>query len=524
MFKKHFLITRSTILLAVLVLFPLASPAAQNSNAANRFALVIGNNAYRNGIPKLDNPAKDAAAISAALREIGYTVDLKQNIDLIRMEQAIDAFMANLRRDKESEGFFWFAGHGVSTELKKEHHLLPVDADAADDRRIERTGYSVNDLLEQFESVKNKTNVIVLDACRSSLTVQGGRAIGSRGLQVVSAQQVQGNKIVYSTAEGQTAADAATGAAYSPFAQAFLDHIKDPAPFTDVFVDIREDTIRLTTTQSNPRGQRPITLGDFAVKGYSLNPSAQVINPVQPVAPIEPQASPSMAGSATAGDISVSSEVGGTILIDGINTGVRIKAGGTAIIQNVSTGSTTVAVRGDDGRTIQAAQPVMVRQGQTVSATISASQRQAPAPALRQPTSRSWSYIDPSVKAAVKAIASNLPRRGSVVILSIASSSKELSTYLVDDLEYHIASGTDAILVDRKLIDILRTEQDFQISDEDSYDSAVSFGKLLEADVVITGSISGKDKNTRLRVKVLDVKTGTILAMSSEVVSQNGRR
>jgi hypothetical protein len=56
----------------------------------------------------------------------------------------------------------------------------------------------------------------------------------------------------------------------------------------------------------------------------------------------------------------------------------------------------------------------------------------------------------------------------------------------------------------------------FQSSGEVDDDSAVSIGKLLGANVVITGSISGSDSMRRLRLKALNVQTAEIVAMASE--------
>jgi uncharacterized caspase-like protein len=244
---------------------PTPKPAPIASPPRARYALVIGNNTYKNGIPALTNPVNDATAIAAALKDLSYSVELYRNADLIQMEDAIKKFMAKLTADRDSEGFFWFAGHGISTEERAEHYLLPIDANPDGDSRIRRTGYAVNDLLAELEKVHNRTNLIVLDACRNTLTTAGKRSVGTRGLSVVGADQVQGNKIVYSTAAGATASDGDPKAPNSPFATAFLNHIKAPEPFNDVFVDIYNETLQLTG------GQKPITVGDFSVKGYSLN-------------------------------------------------------------------------------------------------------------------------------------------------------------------------------------------------------------------------------------------------------------
>ena len=94
----------------------------------NRYALVIGNGNYRNReISTLGNPVNDATDMAAVLRELGYNVTLKTNIGLIDMMDSIQEFAFNLRRSPETEGFFWFAGHGLS--VRGIHYLLPVDVD-----------------------------------------------------------------------------------------------------------------------------------------------------------------------------------------------------------------------------------------------------------------------------------------------------------------------------------------------------------------------------------------------------------
>jgi hypothetical protein len=47
--------------------------------------------------------------------------------------------------------------------------------------------------------------------------------------------------------------------------------------------------------------------------------------------------------------------------------------------------------------------------------------------------------------------------------------------------------------------------------------AAVSIGKLLGANIVITGSISGVDSARRLRLKALDIMTAEIVTMASEM-------
>jgi hypothetical protein len=320
----------------VLLLLPAAAGFAQSES---RYALVIGNNNYQNDIAKLENPVKDAEAVAAALRDLGYSVDLKTNCGLDQMETAINTFITKLTRD--SEGFFWFAGHGVAVE--NQHYLLPVDANVSSDSRIIRSGYSVDELLGKFETVKNITNLIILDACRNNVAPKGSRAITDRGLVVVRGDQVQGNKVVYSTAQGQTAADGKPGSANSPFAEAFLHHIKDPEPFNDVFVDIREETMRLTG------GQNPITVGDFAVKSYSLNPNGRQQMVVSQAAMQELQVGNV---AVAAGSLTINTVTAGQlqILVNGTNRDIgSMPAYAIVPIPQISAGQHTVQMVYTDG-------------------------------------------------------------------------------------------------------------------------------------------------------------------------------
>ncbi|GHT89495.1 hypothetical protein FACS1894137_18850 [Spirochaetia bacterium] len=101
-------------------------------------------------------------------------------------------------------------------------------------------------------------------------------------------------------------------------------------------------------------------MGTFAVKSYSLNPSGP--KPLNP-------SNPGMSSATATGSITVTSEIAGTIIVDGVDR-TRIKSGGTATVQNVASGNTEVAVRGDDGKTYPSAETVFVRQGQNAAALV----------------------------------------------------------------------------------------------------------------------------------------------------------
>ena len=66
-------------------------------------------------------------------------------------------------------------------------------------------------------------------------------------------------------------------------------------------------------------------------------------------------------------------------------------------------------------------------------------------------------------------------------------------------------------MVDRRSLEAIYMERNFQLSGYVDDDTIVSIGNFLGADVVITGSITGENDFRRLRVKALDVKTARLL-------------
>lgn len=109
-----------------------------------------------------------------------------------------------------------------------------------------------------------------------------------------------------------------------------------------------------------------------------------------------------------------------------------------------------------------------------------------------------------------------LKKNSTIAVISINSKNVDLATFAIDELEYQLVTSRQFTMVDRKTLDTIRTEQQFQLSGEVTDQSAVSIGNLLGATIVITGSISGTDSTQRLTLKALDVKTAQIISMARE--------
>jgi hypothetical protein len=138
------------------------------------------------------------------------------------------------------------------------------------------------------------------------------------------------------------------------------------------------------------------------------------------------------------------------------------------------------------------------------------------ASAVPAPKPVGQSSLETALYTAADVILARLPPKNTIAVVSISARDAESADFAVDELAYIIVNSGNFKVVDRKSLDAIRSEQNFQISGDVDDDSAVSIGKLLGANIVITGSISGAGSTRRLRLKALNVMTAEIVAMASE--------
>ncbi|MDR1956843.1 MAG: CsgG/HfaB family protein [Treponema sp.] len=124
--------------------------------------------------------------------------------------------------------------------------------------------------------------------------------------------------------------------------------------------------------------------------------------------------------------------------------------------------------------------------------------------------------IEGAVNRTAETLVVDLPNGSTLAIISISSSDREMAEFVIEELAYLLVDTKRFRIVDRKSLEAIRAEEDFQASGEVDDKSAVSIGGKLGASIVITGSISGSGSTRRLRAKALDVKTAEIVAMASE--------
>jgi hypothetical protein len=110
-----------------------------------------------------------------------------------------------------------------------------------------------------------------------------------------------------------------------------------------------------------------------------------------------------------------------------------------------------------------------------------------------------------------------LPAGTTIAVMGISSRDTETAAFIMNILQDRLVSANKFKIVDRKYLDAVYAERNFQYnSGEVDDDSMVSMGKMLGANIVITGDIGGSGNSRRLNLKALDVQTGEILVTTIE--------
>jgi uncharacterized caspase-like protein len=166
----------------------------------SRLALIIGNSSYRD--EPLVNPANDAKAVGGLFTQAGFTVDSHLNAKRADMMAAIEKFGAAAKRSETKLVVFYYAGHGAQLDWR--NYLLPVDAVVERQEHMKERCVDLSLLLGQFSAAKDKTFVVILDACRNNPFGKAYRP-DQKGLSQFDAPV--GSLLAYATSPGNVASD-----------------------------------------------------------------------------------------------------------------------------------------------------------------------------------------------------------------------------------------------------------------------------------------------------------------------------
>ena len=249
-----------------------------------RLALVIGNQDYAN-VPKLRNAAADAQAMAALLRERGFDVTERLNLDRRNLLRSFEDFRAKVRAG--SVVVFYYAGHGV--QVDGANYLLPVDIERRSERDAAYDALALNTVMEKLTAQNSRgehgLNLLILDACRDNpfRFTRGGDGNG------LAAKPAAGLMTLYAAGSGQTALDRLGAEDSDPngvFTRILLRAMRTPGlPVRRMAEQVKMEVARA----ARGVGQEQVpAFYDEAEGDYVFTPGETPAAAVLPVVPVPP--------------------------------------------------------------------------------------------------------------------------------------------------------------------------------------------------------------------------------------------
>jgi uncharacterized caspase-like protein len=167
--------------------------------AEMRFALVIGNDEYKNA--KLATPANDAGLLADALQAAGFTVTGARNLDQNTLRESFREFLTQVSAaGPDAVALVYLAGFGL--QFNGENYFVPVDADIQRDVDVPLQAIRVSDLTQPLAALPGRVKIVILDAARQNPFARGGQPLAS-GLALVD--PIPGMAIAFNAAPGTVA-------------------------------------------------------------------------------------------------------------------------------------------------------------------------------------------------------------------------------------------------------------------------------------------------------------------------------
>jgi TolB-like protein len=132
--------------------------------------------------------------------------------------------------------------------------------------------------------------------------------------------------------------------------------------------------------------------------------------------------------------------------------------------------------------------------------------------------------LDDAIHKAAIDIASDIPQKSRIAVIKINSASINLSNYIMEELSLALTKEKSLIVLDRKDLDLIENEINFQYSGDVDDDSLISIGHKLGAEYLLTGSFVNSGTYYRLMVNAINVKSTAKEAPVSLPISKSDKQ
>lgn len=209
-------------------------------------ALVMANAEYiqQNKLPVCK---KDGEDIKEALEYLNFDVISGFNLNRTDMYELILKFIDEAKC--YSTVLVYYSGHGV--QIDGDNYFVPIDCEYKDSKAIFKDTQlvGINSIIEFMTVKPSKTNIIILDACRS--TVDFVKDIVGTGLTEIKAGN--GTLIAFATSPNEVARGDLAEDGNSFYTKCLLPNIIRPnIKIEDMFKAVRNDVINMTNGEQIP--------------------------------------------------------------------------------------------------------------------------------------------------------------------------------------------------------------------------------------------------------------------------------
>src|SRR5262245_49693048 len=265
---------------AVSLAIALVCATLNQAVAEKKVALVIGNDAYVRGTP-LDNAGRDARAIGATLKKLGFKLVGDRplvDLDKATTDRMVEAF--GIMAQDADIALFYFSGHGM--QIGGTNYLVPIDLGSFTPATVDFRTLNADLLLAVLDKSRSRVKMMLLDACRTNPFLESKDQGGGLAQMKAPAATVIG----FATQPNTTAWQGPTGG-LSPYANALATYmdVKGLALFAML------NEVGLEVMAATDNRQQPWISSSPIPRRLVLNP-AEAVPPIPTTPPLLGRAPP----------------------------------------------------------------------------------------------------------------------------------------------------------------------------------------------------------------------------------------
>ncbi len=229
-------------------------------------AIVIGNNNYYEP-DELKNAVNDAKSMEDVFRRLGYSIISAYDCNTDKYAEILKKIDQDLSQYDAS--IFFYAGHGFQVDGENYLPSIECQINNVDKYLLNRHSLRLSELLEIYEKFKNKTHIVILDACRMRTQARGAYD----SFAPISAPP--GTLIAFSTSPNCAAKDS-VGGDHSVYTEALLSYIgHEQLAVEDLFKKVRR-AVALWTKNQQITWEHTSLITDFYFNTGQMIASLQI--------------------------------------------------------------------------------------------------------------------------------------------------------------------------------------------------------------------------------------------------------